>query len=122
MNQDIKITPEAGIVRVTYRGVAQYDVTTEMLRKVAALAAQTRCTRLLFDIREANYRDYHLGTIRHVEEAAALGIERTFRIALLGTEGHPMHKYIEAVAVNRGYWVKVFADEAEAIAWLRDAP
>lgn len=122
MGQDIQITPEPGFVRITYRGDVQYDVTTEMLRKVAAIAAQTQKTQLLFDIRDANYRDYHLGTIRHVEEAAALGIERTFRIAVLGAAGNPMLQYIEAVAVNRGYWVKTFVHDAEAVGWLLGAP
>lgn len=121
MGQDIRITAEAGFFRITYRGDVQYDATTEMLRKVAALAAQTQNTRLLFDLREANYRDYHLGTIRHVEEAASLGIERTFRIAIVGAKGNPMLQYIEAVAVNRGYWVKTFVDEAEAVGWVLGA-
>jgi hypothetical protein len=32
-----------------------------------------------------------------------------------------MLKYIEAVSVNRGYWVKTFVDESEALAWLQTA-
>jgi len=92
-----------------------------MLSKVAAIAAQTQCKVLLFDIREANYRDYHLSTIRHAEEGPALGIDETFRIAFLGAAGNPMLKYIEAVSVNRGYWVKVFVGESEALAWLHGA-
>jgi hypothetical protein len=121
MGQDIRITAEPGFVRITYRGDVQYDATTEMLREVAALVARTQTARLLFDLREANYRDYHLGTIRHVEEAAALGIERTFRIAIVGAAGNPMLQYIEAVAVNRGYWVKTFVEEAEAVGWVLSA-
>jgi hypothetical protein len=118
MSQDIKITAEPGFVRITYRGDVQYDATTQMLRNVGQLAARTQATRMLFDIREANYRDYHLGTVRHVEEAGALGIQRTFRIAIVGAEGNPMLQYIEAVALNRGYWVKAFTDESPAVSWL----
>jgi len=121
MAQNIQITKDTGFVRVTYRGDVEYSATTEMLGKVAAIAAQTHCKSLLFDIREANYRDYHLGTIRHAEEAPALGIDKTFRIAFLGAAGNPMLKYIEAVSVNRGYWVKAFVDEPEALAWLLSA-
>jgi len=119
MGQNIEITKEAGFVRVTYRGDVEYSATTEMLSKVAAIAAKTQCKFLLFDIREANYRDYHLSTIRHAEEGPALGIDKTFRIAFLGASGNPMLKYIEAVSVNRGYWVKTFVDESEALAWLQ---
>ena len=121
MTQDIQIAAEPGFVRITYRGDVQYDATTQMLRSVGELAARMQSTRLLFDIREANYRDYHLGTLRHVEEADSLGIERTFRIAIVGVEGNSMLQYIEAVALNRGYWVKAFTDEARALAWLGGA-
>lgn len=122
MTTDIQIGSEAGIVRVTHRGDAQHEATKEMSSKVAALAAQTQNTRLLFDVRGANHGDCHLGAIRHVEEAAALGIERTFRIAVFGVEGHPMRRYVEAVAVNRGFWVEVFTDEAGVVARLHSAP
>ena len=120
MAQNIQITKEPGFVRVTYQGDVEYAATTEMLRKVAVIAAETHCKLLLFDIREANYRDYHLGTIRHAEEGPTLGIDKTFRIAFLGTSGNPMLKYIEAVSVNRGYWVKALVDESEALAWLQN--
>jgi len=121
MTRNIQITREAEFVRVTYRGDVEYSATTEMLRQVAVIAAEARCKLLLFDIRGANYRDYHLGTIRHAEEGPALGIDKTFRIAFLGASANPMLKYIEAVSVNRGYWVKTFVDESEALAWLQTA-
>jgi hypothetical protein len=120
MKREIQITPQGGIIRVTYRGDVQYDATTEMLREVAAIAARTGSKLLLIDVREANYRDYHVGTIRHAEEGPALGIDKTFRIAFLGARGYPMLEYVEAVSVNRGYWLKAFVDESEALAWLRD--
>ena len=121
MAKNIQITNETGFVRVTYRGDVEYSATTEMLRNVAVIAAEAQCKLLLFDIREASYRDYHLSTIRHAEEGPALGIDKTFRIAFLGAAGNPMLKYIEAVSVNRGYWVKVFVNESEALAWLHGA-
>ena len=120
MGPDIKITREGELVRVTYRGDVEYEATTEMLRKVAALAAETQSQSLLFDIREANYRDYHLGTIRHAEEGPSLGIDKAFRIAFLGKEGNPMLDYVAAVTTNRGYWTSAFTDEARALAWLQD--
>lgn len=122
MAQEVQITNEAGLIRATYRGDMQYDAATEMLRKVGTIASETQLKRLLFDLRSANYRDYHLGVLRHAEEAPALGIDRTLAIALLGAKGNPMLTYFEAVAVNRGYLAKAFTDEAEAVAWLRSVP
>jgi len=122
MPRDIHIALDAGIIRVTYRGDVEYEATTQMLREVGRIAAERHVERLLFDIRHANYRDYHIGALRHSEEGPSLGIDRGFRIAFLGAPEHTMLGYIEAVSVNRGYWVKAFTDEAQADAWLRSVP
>ena len=122
MPADIQITFELGIIRVTYRGEAQFDLTTKMLRNVARIAAENKSKLLLFDIREAEDRNYHTDAIRHTQQAPALGIDQTFRIAFLGSKNLEMLSYIEDVSVNRGFQAKAFTDEAEAVAWLRSAP
>jgi hypothetical protein len=121
MARDIQIAVDAGVIRVTYRGDVEYEATTQMLREVGRLAPQRQGDRLLFDIRQANYRDYHLGALRHSEEGPSLGIDHGFRIAFLGAPDHPLLGYLEAVSVNRGYWAKAFTDEAQAEGWLRSA-
>ena len=121
MGQDIKITVEQGIIRVVYRGQAEFAAITRVLRDVGRIASETHSERLLFDLREADYRHYYTGAIRHAEEGPALGIEQRFRIAFLGAKDEPMLKYFEDVAVNGGYSVKAFADEQEAVAWLQSA-
>jgi len=121
--QDIQISSEGGIVRVTYRGVVEYGATTDMLRKVAQIAGEHQVKLVLFDIRDADYENYAVATVRHAEEGPTLGIDKIgFRFAFLGAAGNPMLKYIENVSVNRGYQVKTFTDEAGALAWLRQAP
>jgi len=122
MVPDIRITEEAGIIRVVYRGKVEYGATTEMLRGVAQLASEKKIKELLFDISEADYRHYYAETLRHAEEGRSLGIDGTFRIAFLGAAENPMLRYIEDASVNRGFRVKAFIDEAEAKAWLRSAP
>ena len=122
MVPDIRITEEAGIIRVVYRGKVEYGATTGMLRGVAQLASEKKIKELLFDISEADYRHYYAETLRHAEEGPSLGIDRTFRIAFLGAAENPMLRYIEDASVNRGFRVKAFIDEAEAKAWLRSAP
>ena len=119
MLPDIRIAVENGIVRVTYRGDVEYEATTEMLRSVGRIAAERKIDSLLFDVREANYQFYHLGAVRHAEEGPSLGIGHAFRIAFLGAADNPMLGYVEAVTQNRGYWVKAFSTEPDALAWLR---
>jgi hypothetical protein len=121
MIRDIQILEEGAAIRAVYRGKAEYLAITQMLRKVARMASEKQVTRLLFDLRDADYRHYHVETIRHAEEGPALGISRAFRIAVLGSDSNPMLRYFEDVGVNRGYKVRAFTEEAEAEAWLRVA-
>jgi hypothetical protein len=122
MPADIQITFELGIIRVTYRGVAQFDLTTGMLRDVARVAAENDSKLLLLDVREGENRNYHADAISHTQLAPAMGIDHAFRIAFLGTDNFEMVRYIEDVTVNRGFRTKAFTDEAEALAWLRSTP
>ena len=122
MIPDIKVVVEDGIVRATYRGEVAYDAVFGTIRNVARTAAEQQTDLLLFDIREAVFREFHVTIIRHAEEARSLGIEPTFRIAVLAAMENEKLKYIEDVAVNRGFQVKVFTEESEALAWLKSAP
>lgn len=122
MAPEIRITVEHGIIRAVYRGKADFDVTTDMLRKVAQIASENKSSLLLFDAREADYQGYQVEAIKHAEQGPSLGNYRAFRIALLGSKGHDeMFRYFENVAVNRGYQSQAFTDESEAVAWLRSA-
>jgi hypothetical protein len=122
MAPKVRITVEDGIIRVVYRGKADFQVTTDMLRKVARIALENKSSLLLFDAREADYQGYQVEAINHAEQGPSLGNYRTFRIALLGPKGYDeMFRYFENVAVNRGYRSRAFTDESEAVAWLRSA-
>jgi len=115
---DIRITTEAGIIRVVYRGKVQFELTTKMLRDVASIASKEDARRLLIDIREADYKFYHFESLKHAYQAPSLGIDSTFRIAFLGAENEKMLGFVENVAVNRGYRSRAFTAESRALAWL----
>jgi len=115
---DVQITTEAGIVRVTYRGKVEFGLTTKMLRDVVKTAAEDNTRLVLIDIRDADYKLYHLESLKHAEQGRSLGIDSAFRIAFLGAEDEKMLGYVENVAVNRGYRSKAFTDESKALAWL----
>lgn len=115
---DVQISLESDVIRVHYRGRADFGATTQLLRDVGKMGQETQSKRVLFDMRDADYRGYYVQTLQHAQQGPSLGIDRGFRIALLGTE-NPMLGYFEDVAVNRGYRAKAFTDEAAALAWLR---
>ena len=119
MATDIQILPEQGVIRVIYRGAVLYHQTVEMLRQVAGIAAGSARPLVLFDIRDADYENYQVNTIRHAEEGPALGIDNKFRIAFLAATDNSMLQFIENATVNRGFQTKVFTNETQALAWLR---
>lgn len=118
MDSDYRIATEGGIIRVELKGFAHYEFTHEMLIKVGEVAASTQYHKLLFDLRETDYRESYVNTIRHAEEAEAVGLGPGFRVAVLGVANDPMLQYIEDVSVNRGHQVRAFSDEHEAVKWL----
>ena len=122
MTADIKISLEEGHIRVIYRGKVDYGATDTMLREIGQLAAANKRDRLLFDIRNADTQGAYVDAIRHAEEADSLGVRKTFHIAVLGKPGDPMLQYVENVTINRGYRLKAFTDESEALRWLRKEP
>lgn len=119
MTPEYRVSLDQGFIRVVYRGKAEYDITRNMLREVVQLALTTKTERVLFDMRQSDSSGYYISTIRHAEEAPSLGIDRSFRMALLGSKDNPMLKYFEDVAVNRGFQVRAFVDEPESLGWLK---
>lgn len=118
MDSDFRIAIEGGIIRVELRGLADYEFVRDMLTQVGELASSTQHDKLLFDLRQTDYRDAVVTTIRHVEEAEEVGLGPSFRVAVVGLAEDPMLQYVEDVSVNRGLQVRVFSDGQEAVNWL----
>ena len=118
MDSDFRIAIEGGIIRVELRGLADYEFVRDMLIQVGELASSTQHDKLLFDLRQTDYRNAVVTTIRHVEEAEEVGLGPSFRVALVGLAEDPMLQYVEDVSVNRGLQVRAFRDGQEAVDWL----
>ena len=90
------------------------------LQKFARDFSETHnCQRFLFDFTQANtiggtMDAYDAGTVPVDPEHNLI---RT-KFALLFNGDLTVHKFMEDVAVNRGYMVRVFNDYEQAIAWL----
>lgn len=118
MDSDFRIAIEGGIIRVELRGLADYEFVRDMLIQVGELASSTQHDKLLFDLRQTDYRNAVVTTIRHVEEAEEVGLGPSFRVAVVGLAEDPMLQYVEDVSVNRGLQVRAFSDGQEAVNWL----
>ena len=118
MEPDIQITSKTGITRITYRGTARSDLTTEMIREAALIGFRNQCKLLLIDISESSNPDYQVTAMQHAEQASALGIDPEFRIAFLSTGEDQRLPLFEELAIKHGLQGKSFTDESEALAWL----
>ena len=79
----------------------------------------TYCNRFLIDYIKAKIitttlDSFKAGTMPYDTDRRMVGI----KIALLFTGEMTDHKFMEDVAYNRGYQVKVFDDREQAMAWL----
>jgi phosphoribosyl 1,2-cyclic phosphodiesterase len=120
MTSEYKVSADQGFTRVTYIGKVAYDTSTSMMRDLAEIAHQGN-QKFLVDLRNAQPTYSHVTPIQHIEEASNMGLPRTNRTALLGAEkDRTLLQYVENVSVNRGYLIKAFFDENEAVKWLRE--
>lgn len=107
-----------GVVWVRLDGVVLLPTATAAMKAAAEAARGHGTDRVVFDIREGTYPDYHVSTLESARLAADLGLNPALRIAILGLPGDPKLHFIEDVAGNRGFGAKAFTDEADALAWV----
>lgn len=85
---------------------------------VVETAIEHRCTRVLCDERELEYRLSTMDTFELANQIAAHA-PRLARVALvIGSQNLPNGAFFEDVAVNRGLTVKVFRNLEAACDWL----
>ena len=121
MTMEYRITSTDEFIRIECVGRTVFMTGREMLSEVAEISTRHKQKKLLFDLRGAEYNHAYADTIQHAEGVRDVGLEGGFRTALLGLEkDRTMLKYIEDVAVNRGFQVRAFVDEAQALEWIRD--
>ena len=119
MKHTVEIIVRDSIVRVVSAGEVEFDRTTQAMKDAARLAKENDFKAILFDIRDAIYREYHVTAIEHAKMARDVGIEPQFNVAVLGRAGSDMLMYVENVAINRGLSAKSFTSESEALDWDR---
>lgn len=112
--------PLFNIIRVSVAGTFEDQDMLACIDQTAALAAQTGCTRVMVDARDA---------ILMLSEAASLprfkAMERKFnpahRVAVVYQQIGPRQQRFEARATEKGFALRVFSSEWQALDWLLEA-
>jgi hypothetical protein len=114
-----QIDVQGSIVHVRVQGDATaVREGSEIMSQAARCARQAGSQRYLFDIRAIGLRSPLGDLLAYAKSARAHGFEPGARIAVLGNAGDERLAFMEALAVNRGFTARGFADEALARDWL----
>jgi hypothetical protein len=107
-----------GVVVVTEQGLALFEDVEQALA-AAISAARDSGKKILFDHRLADVANYYGYIVRHAETAMRIGLDNTFRVALLGTpDQDDVLSFMVTVGRNRGWNSRCFLDFNEALEWL----
>ncbi len=114
--------PESHILVVNVVGVVNRSAWENQLRSSLEEAQKRSCYRFLVDYRQARVRLGFLDLYERPAHYEVVGMPHSARIALLFGPQEMESAFIETVAANRGYEVRVFEDPETARAWLQEAP
>lgn len=124
MAWSMEFTDEGRILCVLIAGRLSLAEVAQMNEEAVALAAKSQVTRILLDCSTARLDVPVIDVYKLPDLYAARGISRQVHAAvLMPKDGYrrEVYQFYEDVCRNRGYFVKLFEDEAEAWAWLREA-
>jgi len=105
------------MLRIAIGGTLEPADLAGLLRETGDLAAGYE--RVLVDVRGLTHNLSSIETLRLVERYSPEGRSRRRTAVLETREQAASHHFHETVAVNRGFQILHFTDEAKAEAWLK---
>ena len=123
MAWSMRFKDEGRILEILIRGHMSPAEVAEMVRETIGTVATQQLDRVLIDCGDARISVPTLDIYKLPDQYAASGVPRQLRIALIPPrDGYKRKSYefYEDVCRNRGYFVKLFEQEAEAWDWVRN--
>ena len=112
--------PDHGLIRVAYAGVVTAKELQLALRDVVRLCQETGRLKVLADCTQMTGGHDLFDLMELIAKFEARCVPHTFNEALLmhGQLNRREIEFYETAALNRGFNVRIFEDEAAALAWL----
>lgn len=118
MPAEFRVELRGDVVVVLEHGAPGFEDTNKALA-AAIRTAREGGRKILFDHRLADLSNYYSYIVRHAEAAPGMGLDSTFRIALVGLpEQDDVLSFMVRVGQNRGWKSRRFFDVDEALQWL----
>lgn len=120
MNFTISVDTSRGIVRITHKDEMSLEDMLEGRRQVGLKMQETGYSKMLVDVRDVVPERNTMDTFE-ISSTHDRDLPNDFKLAILDSaSAFKNAKFSENVAINRGFNIRAFQDEAEAIAWLTE--
>jgi isopentenyldiphosphate isomerase len=122
MINEIKISDNGKYIIVRVKENMTRTLAERLGLEAVQLGNTKNITRFLYDLRDSrNTETINANYIFAKQDMKRIEPNPENMIAMLTSPNDRSHDFIETVLRNAGYTVKLFIDEAEAIAWLEEA-
>jgi hypothetical protein len=122
MKYAVEYLPERGYAKAQISGFPIVEPARECALGVFALAAEHDCTKVLLDATQVT-EDSGISVIYgFYSRLERFGCDRRMRVALVRNGRMETDHFIETVARNRGFGLRVFRNLEDAEAWLMGEP
>ncbi len=116
MPDQVRVDEEAGIIRVQSYGAVSKDDVAESIKQIRQIFSELGFNRILVDTTGQE-------TMANAAEIFELfsNFPRELILAMITDQAQATAKdiaFIETVGVNRGFMMKVFHEEEQALQWL----
>ncbi|MEE4255088.1 MAG: hypothetical protein V2I50_13685 [Desulfuromusa sp.] len=119
MNYLITHVEEHDVIRIDFFGTIHGLNEVESIMKNLRLTADYfTCPRILCDVRDVRVVDRFSDMYQLGSKIAASGVVRNYSTAILFAEDETKHRIVEKVLCNRGYRLKLFREEDDALKWI----
>jgi len=121
MEYEITISKTRSYIAIIFYSPMTTDVAFCSGPELVRLAIESNINRFLFDLRQApnvqSTADNYFFANRDIED---FSFPRASMSAFLVREDDTSHEFITLAFLNAGYIVKLFTEEAAAVAWLEN--
>ena len=119
-NYLVRTEPHDEIIYVKMIGEFDAKTLSESTASLVEELNRTSYRKILLDHSEATPLLSVLEQHERPEVAEKIGVQRACRVAIVYRKDHETYLFIETVARNKGFSVKIFTSTEEAVNWLRD--
>jgi len=121
VNYTLSISEKQEFIICRVTGPLTIKVAKEFAKEIDNMSRAHNIKRFLKDMRGAPIQSSSYQIYEYTYEYMTnLGFQKDTRSAILVDPPDQSHNFVETVASNAGFTVKVFSDRAAAIAWLKE--